>query len=454
MAGTTNALNNSATSFTVDNLNLDGNTIISTDTNGDINLSPDGTGTVVVNTDLDVDNLNLNGNTISSTDTNGDINITPDGTGSVIIPAATTNAILLGGASNAISATSALTNGQLAVGATSAAPNLLTMSLEQGNNCLFWNLSYTISAGTLTIAGYDGTALSSTNPAYVYMPSNVTAGRGVLYTLTGNSTLTVSDMTGATFGTTGSAAWGDTMPLFIGFIADSSDTNGVFGVARIPNIKAAPSSGGVADPAAPTTASTERSFFAFSNITEANYASSCVGLIGAVGATKDASDAWTIAAIDGVNTGAGKWSEQIRFDFPPLQNGANDGFLLNNSGTAPSFGSNAFSYNIDRSGRVFFTILLSGDGGTDGSGAVSTQMALPYQMTPFEFGSDLKSIGVAWIQSAGGGHDPVLMLGEHTSNPSITEFKNMLDGVVTINSLFSNGSRNIWGCGNYAILQS
>lgn len=37
-------------------------------------------------TDLTVDNLELNGNTLSSTDTNGNINVTPDGTGGVIIP--------------------------------------------------------------------------------------------------------------------------------------------------------------------------------------------------------------------------------------------------------------------------------------------------------------------------------------------------------------------------------
>lgn len=36
-----------------------------------------------------VDNLKLDGNTISSTNTNGDINLTPNGTGSVVIPTAT-----------------------------------------------------------------------------------------------------------------------------------------------------------------------------------------------------------------------------------------------------------------------------------------------------------------------------------------------------------------------------
>ena len=70
---------------TIGNINVDGNTIISTDTNGNINLSPNGTGTVVINTDLDMDNTNINGNTISSTNLNGNIALTPNGTGEVDI---------------------------------------------------------------------------------------------------------------------------------------------------------------------------------------------------------------------------------------------------------------------------------------------------------------------------------------------------------------------------------
>ena len=70
---------------TVGNVNVNGNTVSSTDTNGDINLSPNGTGTVVINTDLDVDNININGNAITSTDANGNIALTPNGTGEVDI---------------------------------------------------------------------------------------------------------------------------------------------------------------------------------------------------------------------------------------------------------------------------------------------------------------------------------------------------------------------------------
>ena len=76
--------------ISIDNININGNSIISSDVNGDINLSPNGTGTVVINTDLDVDNLNFNGNTIISTDTDGDITLTPNGDGSINLNASVT----------------------------------------------------------------------------------------------------------------------------------------------------------------------------------------------------------------------------------------------------------------------------------------------------------------------------------------------------------------------------
>ena len=43
------------------------------------------TGSANVVGDLDIDNININGNTIISTDAAGDINITPDTTGDLIL---------------------------------------------------------------------------------------------------------------------------------------------------------------------------------------------------------------------------------------------------------------------------------------------------------------------------------------------------------------------------------
>lgn len=98
-----------ATSATAAGSNLNGNTLAAdgTDINIDINITPKGTGEVNIPkvdidagaidgttvgatapstgkfTQVDVDNLRLDGNTISSTDTNGNITLTPNGTGAV-----------------------------------------------------------------------------------------------------------------------------------------------------------------------------------------------------------------------------------------------------------------------------------------------------------------------------------------------------------------------------------
>lgn len=107
----------------VDNLDLNGNTISTTDTNGDLNLTPNGTGVVVasklevsdltsgrltfagadgrlvdssnllfnsgsselsITGSLVVDNVKVDLNTISTTNTNGNLSLAPNGTGVVV----------------------------------------------------------------------------------------------------------------------------------------------------------------------------------------------------------------------------------------------------------------------------------------------------------------------------------------------------------------------------------
>ena len=97
----------------IDNININGNDITSTDTNGAINLTPNGTGSVVISkadinlgniddtiigattaaagsfTSVAVDNITIDTNTISSTNSNGDITLDPNGTGVIDIPSTT-----------------------------------------------------------------------------------------------------------------------------------------------------------------------------------------------------------------------------------------------------------------------------------------------------------------------------------------------------------------------------
>ena len=92
------------TQLNVDNLRLDGNTLSSTNTDGNILLVPNGsglvdiqkllttvditsTGTVSVTGQLNADNLRIDGNTISSTNADGSILLDPNGTGGVLVAA-------------------------------------------------------------------------------------------------------------------------------------------------------------------------------------------------------------------------------------------------------------------------------------------------------------------------------------------------------------------------------
>ena len=83
--------------FAVGDLNITADGTITSDTNGDIEIDPAGTGTIVLTGNitatgtqtttgqLNVDNLRMDGNALTATDTNGGITITPDGTGSITL---------------------------------------------------------------------------------------------------------------------------------------------------------------------------------------------------------------------------------------------------------------------------------------------------------------------------------------------------------------------------------
>jgi len=189
----------------VDNININGNTIISTDTNGDVNITPDGTGEVVASTltvsdltdnrlvvagtsgaleddanltwsgtalavtggvdvtgDLDVDNININGNTIISTDTNGDINLTPNGTGETVI---------------ATAAVSDLTSGRIVTAGTSGALEDSATLLWDGTDLTAGSAIVSdLTAGRVVLAGTSGAIEDSGNLTF----------DGTTLTVTGN----------------------------------------------------------------------------------------------------------------------------------------------------------------------------------------------------------------------------------------------------------------------------
>ena len=114
-ASTAATLDTALFTLTATTLDIDAATAVTIDT---ANITITGatalTGVVTVTGSAVVDNLNINGNTIISTDVNGDINITPNGTGNVVISKTdindgTLDSVVIGGASAAAATVTDLT---------------------------------------------------------------------------------------------------------------------------------------------------------------------------------------------------------------------------------------------------------------------------------------------------------------------------------------------------------
>lgn len=61
----------------VDNLRLDGNTVSTTDTNGNLYITPNGSGKTIITNATNIDNVQVSGNTISTLNDNGSLVIRP-----------------------------------------------------------------------------------------------------------------------------------------------------------------------------------------------------------------------------------------------------------------------------------------------------------------------------------------------------------------------------------------
>jgi len=123
--GVATALKVGTQSVSVDNIQFDGNTISSTDTNGDIELTPNGTGAVTT------DNLSFDGNTIATTDANGNLILAPNGTGSVNI----SNINVTGGSISGVTFTGTF-NGITSITATSFFTDTLDAGLTLAGQAL------------------------------------------------------------------------------------------------------------------------------------------------------------------------------------------------------------------------------------------------------------------------------------------------------------------------------
>ena len=181
---------------TVDITNLDVTNIRALDGTAAASIA-NSTGVITVSTELNVDNLNISGNTISSTNTNGDILITPNGTGDVDL---VTDTVQVGDA-NATATITTNGTGNLVLN-TNAGTNAGTLTLANG---AFTSTGSSISGTTLTIGTlstgtiqigqsiHGGTVLTNT-----VITANISgSGSGSTWTVSKSQTVASSSLSGA-----------------------------------------------------------------------------------------------------------------------------------------------------------------------------------------------------------------------------------------------------------------
>lgn len=250
-----------------------------------------------------------------------------------------------------------------------------------------------LSSGILSIIGENGSALSDTNFGYVPGRS-VTGGKRIALKIAEpiflkDNASGASDVQGVGFGITEAAHWAENMPMFFYSVSKAdteiSDTDGnsaIF-ISRSPCLKVTPASSLIGKRGAAPSSDTQESIVLLgSTYTVANYAALPCQLIGGFAwQWSTTPDDWTIQALTSFGgLGEGALNDIFANDWtmPMEQNGASAGtYLLPNGGTAPIFSDNFYLYQIRRSGEIVVKYYMQGDGGTDGSGAVSTRLSLP-----------------------------------------------------------------------------
>lgn len=266
------------------------------------------------------------------------------------------------------------------------------------------NLGIALSAGTFTVQGADGTALSATNPAYVTLSSK-TAGQLKRIKVTANQTFIddsgASTIIGNLFGLTTGIAYTVDLPFFIYAVLNDAENAISFMISRYPNTQTSPASANIGKTGS-AVADTQGSFFALDNPTVTDYdANPCV-CIGSIRMRMSASDDWTVQAL-AITDGIGQFQENTIFSMSSGQFGAASGkFFKDNGGTAPSFSTNNIGWTVGRDNRYIF--LYDAGNATAGVGAVVAKFAVPYIGSLGQGGAYIFN-GGTWFTGVGRG-DP------------------------------------------------
>ena len=255
--------------------------------------------------------------------------------------------------------------------------------------------SYNAGTGVFTIHDWQGTALSATNPGFVRFASKTTPGYVRYISVEASQSFIddagASEIVGNLFGlTTGRACTVD-VPFYIYAVMDDTEASVAFMLSRVPGRTSSPASGSIGMPSS-AVADTQPTFFSIDNVTAASYDSNPCVCIGSIRMRMSASDDWTVQALGNAD-GIGRFNESTLFSVPAGHFGADASSQFKaNGGTVPVFSSTTFTYSLSRTGQVKIYFECSGDGGTDGSGAVSAAFIVPLYPTSSSLASSVGGV--------------------------------------------------------------
>lgn len=278
-----------------------------------------------------------------------------------------------------------------------------------GSNTPGWvsNMGLDLTSGVLKIVDVDGNDLSSTNPAWVTIPSS-TNGLSKCFKITSSFSFEdasgTSDIIGQEFDCDTGVVWDESRPFYLYFCdADGTDANVFAFISPDPTWKTTPSSAtNIGYHGNPATGNNKSDIFALTATNITAYTSRPCVRVGSFTMTMDASDDWTVDTLTS-NDGIGKFQKSRVFTVPENQHGAASGtHFWANGGTAPTYGSlSTAQYTLDPdTGMCFLDCAFRNtSGGTAGASAVTLIFGLPYSANYTAF--DRWGGIMGWLENSG-----------------------------------------------------
>lgn len=303
------------------------------------------------------------------------------------------------------------------------------------------NCEISVSGTTFTISSDDGT-MGTTDPCLVGIRSS-TSGANAIAEFTSNVTFTfgaASDTDDNTFGITAAVNWDNDLPMFIGVIYDG--TTPYFTISRGPITRSGAAATDLCQKGDTDCDAQTDVMILTTGLTLSSWVSLPITQVGWFKWNwTTTNDNWDSLTVDS-KTGFNQDYQYEVFTYPQAQNGAAAAnHLTANGGTAPAWTTSTYDYGIGPNGQSTIMAKLTGDGGTDGSGAVATQLTTPYAA----YGSAIdRGSGIGYVQAVGVGNNGSFF-SITGGNSFVAPYRNSSTTATSSwqHTNFSNGAREI-----------